>query len=227
MKKPYFVMYYCFLALFFISTNIFADNPKVKGYYVNKSGDTIKALIQVHTKLLNDNPENGPQVNFTYFDKKGQKVKMDAHDANAYGYMYQGERFAFRLLYENADKAEVTFMGIKMRAQFYKVLIDGPCKMYYTIVQKSSGNAQISSQEFIIFKDERNYCTTNPSLIYGSMAVTSVNGSSNLEEFFSDCPELVTKIKNKEYRKGDDRFYRLVNFYNANCQANENQKVEE
>jgi hypothetical protein len=42
-----------------------------------------------------------------------------------------------------------------------------------------------------------------------------------MEELFSDCPDLVQKLKTKEYKKGDDRWFRIVQYYNESCQSTE------
>ena len=41
--------------------------------------------------------------------------------------------------------------------------------------------------------------------------------TKNAAEYFKDCPELVKKIKNKDFKSKD--YFKIVDFYNNNCAA--------
>lgn len=49
----------------------------------------------------------------------------------------------------------------------------------------------------------------------GNNALFSKNFSKTSAEFFEDCPELVKKIENKEFKKKDLK--EIIEFYNTNC----------
>lgn len=56
-----------------------------------------------------------------------------------------------------------------------------------------------------------------------SLGSITKNFKKAASDFFKDCPILVEKINNKEYKKDD--IYNVVKFYNTNC-SNENASIE-
>jgi hypothetical protein len=61
----------------------------------------------------------------------------------------------------------------------------------------------------------------------GSRKLALSFNTKDLEELFSDCPELVSKMKNKDFKKGDDYYDRLVTFYNTSCQSSNKEQDKE
>jgi hypothetical protein len=212
MKRSNLLAVLCFLGLLLSSAPALADKPKVKGYYIDTEGKKTNVMIQMPTKMLSSKPETMQLNHFTYFDKRGKATELNAETAREFGFTYEGEDIVFRVL----PKALQDVTHIK--ADFYKVLMEGACTIYLTYVSQGSFYS-----EYCLYKDEDHYYVTTTGI---TNRWASANGRINsMEELFSDCPDLVAKIKNKEFKKGDDKYFKIVEYYNQSCKAVE--KTEE
>jgi hypothetical protein len=199
------------LAFIFIvkSDPAYADKPRVKGYYINVAGERQSVMIELPTKLLSNSKVDNMQRNFfTVFDKGGRKNKLTAEDASEFGFSYEGEDFVFRILPTKIQNVT------HIQADFYKVLMEGPCMVYLTFV--GQGSYYI---EYCLYKNEDQFYITTTG--FGNQFAMARGRVDTMEELFSDCPDLVQKLKTKEYKKGDDRWFRIVQYYNESCQSTE------
>jgi hypothetical protein len=183
-----------------------ADKPRAKGYYIDKTGNKIIGSVEVPTKMLSKKAETIQLNHFTFFDKRGKKLEMTEKEASEFGFNYEGEDIVFRVLPEVIQKSTM------VKANFYKLLIDGPCSLYLVYIGYSSG----FYSQYLLFKDEGHYFMTTEGTPTNEL-ISAPGRIKNTSDLFEDCPELVEKIKNKEYKKGDDRYFRLANYYNASC----------
>ncbi len=212
------------IAFFGLHFSGFADKPRVKGYYIDNDGNKIQVLIIVPTGLLSDKVSNqNACYGFDFIDKKNKKQTFYANDIREYGFTYQGEKFVYQSL---TGTEEMYIMGIKVNPPFYRLIQDGAVKLYLTYVTHTGANGQsTTSLEYMFWRH------INDTFITGTaMFKRSGQGANakSLEEYFADCPELSQKIKNKEFKNGDDRFERIAKFYNTSCKHNatENGKEE-
>jgi hypothetical protein len=205
------------LCTIFFSFTCFADKPRVKGYYIDFDGNKVQVLVIVPTALLSDKVSNQNACNgFDFIDKKNKTQTLYATDIKEYGFTYQGEKYVYQSLSETKGE-EIYVMGIKVRQPFYRLLQDGAVKLYYTYVTHTTTNGgSTTSLEYLFWRGLNDTFTTgtNPFKRSGQ----GVNAKS-LEEYFEDCPELSQKIKNKEYKNGDDRYERIAKFYNTSCKV--------
>jgi hypothetical protein len=193
-----------------------ADAPRAKGYFIDNDGNKNEVTILVATFLGKEKNVNvaNHQNGFVYLDKKGKKVTVEPHEAKEFGYTYKNEKYIFRYL---PDQMQGSFLGIKHVGNFHYVLLDGACQVYqWEIPRTNSSGGTSSVTDFILVK-------SNEDVYYSrsggnKMAVNNKN-SKSLEEFFADCPDLVAKIKAKEYKKDDDKWIKIADFYNKNCQS--------
>ena len=203
-----------FLILLLCSGIVLADNPRVKGYYVNMAGDTAKVMIEVPTAVLSNNfhvsyAEYGIQC----VDKKGKKLKLDKDNAQGFGFNYEGIKYTFQFV---PALNPYTFVGITYYGEFLNLVVDGKCKLYYKTLRNSTNSGSSSYDEFLFWKAKDDIYITKSGMM--KLNVVNVNEKS-LDEFFSDCQDLVTRIKKKEFKKGDDKYIRLAKYYNNDCQG--------
>ncbi|MEI6020496.1 MAG: hypothetical protein WCR21_05150 [Bacteroidota bacterium] len=204
------IVAFAFLCLHFSG---FADKPRVKGYYIDNDGNKIQVLIIVPTGLLSDKVSNqNACYGFDFIDKKNKKTTFYAADIKEYGFTYQGEKYVYQSL---SNGEELYIMGIKIKAPFYRLVQDGPVKLFLTYVQHAGANGQTtSSLEYMFWRDYTDTFITGTAMFKRS---GKGSNAKSLEDYFADCPELSQKIKNKEYKNGDDRFERIAKFYNTSC----------
>lgn len=193
-----------------------ADKPKAKGYYIDKAGNKMVGTVEVPTKLLSKKAETIQLNHFTFFDKRGKKMEMTETEASEFGFTYEGEDIVFRVLPEIIQKS--TFV----KAHFYKLLIDGNCSLYQVYIGYNSG----FYKQYLLFKNEDHYYMTTDRTPTNEL-VSAPGRVKSISEFFEDCPELQTKIKNKEFKKGDDQYSLMAQYYNTGCKGSSTEEKDE
>ncbi len=207
MKKPTLLSLFLLISIAFSGFSVFADKPRAKGYYINSNGETIKnIMVEVPTKLLSKKAEVNQQMDFTVY-VKGKKVELNPSNAKEIGFTYEGEEITFRLL--PAVLVDVT----KVKGDFYKLILDGHCEVY--LAWQTYGNG--FNTEYILYKDENNYYVTTTGIT--GRLISAPGRIGTLEELFQDCPDLVEKLKTKEFKKADDKYMKAAQYYNASCQS--------
>ncbi len=205
------------LALFafcFLNNSLYADKPRVKGYHIDNNGTKFQVLIVVPTGLLSDKvSQQFAQDALHYIDKKNQKQTLLGYQIKEYGFTYQGVKYVYHSFSDGEEKEGL--FGLKIRDPFYRLLQDGAVKLYLVSLQHSGANGSTStSTEYMFWRHNHDTFTTGTALFKKS---GQGSNERSLEDYFNDCPELSTKIKNKEYKNGDDRFERIAIFYNTKC----------
>lgn len=205
-----------FLLMLTLSFKLKADAPRAKGYYIDNDGNKHEVTIIVATPLFSDKVSiAGHQNGFTHIDKKGKKITITPGEAQEFGYTYKNEKYVFRFLTDHMSGG--SFLGIKHLGNFHYVLLDGACQVYqYEVPYTNANGGTGHNTEFILVKSKEDVYHTNKTL--NNLGAGNTR-SSNLEEFFADCPDLVAKIKAKEFKKMDDKWIKIAEFYNKNCQS--------
>lgn len=221
MKKNNFLLnFVLLLASLFYSGSIHADNPKVKGYYINKNGETQNVLIEVYTSVFSDKIIAAyHQSGFKCIDKKGKKIKVGVEDADQFGFIYQGEKYVFQYV---PKKQGLDALGPVSEGTFCRLIVDGPCQLLVIGIQRSGPGSGIDD-EFVLWKNKEDVYLTRTGMRKLAISLNTLS----LEELFSDCPDLVSKIKNKQFKKDDDYYKNLVTFYNGSCQSNAKEQEKE
>lgn len=200
-----------------------ADAPRAAGYYIDNEGKRYDVTILVGTLLFSDKVDVAYHQNgFRYLNKKGEKVRIEPHEAQEFGFTHKNEKYVFRFLF---DRFQASSLGKKHTGNFHLVLLDGACQVYqYEMVfSKNDGTINTHSTDFILVKSK-----WDAYYARSGMAKLAFNNSNNktLEEFFADCPDLVAKIKAKEFKKMDDKWIKMADFYNTNCQTGDSGNKE-
>ena len=223
MKRNFFLLNVIIITVSLLcSGSLYADKPKVKGYYVNKNGDKMEVLMEIFTQPFSKKINEAKfQNGFEYYDKKGKSVKVTSKEAEEFGLIYMGEEYVFRYV---PLKPNANVVGVIPEGLFCRLLIDGPCTLLAAKIYKQTAGGYSFDDEFVLYKNKTDVYLTQMGL---RMIPYSTNKLS-MQEFFADCPELTAKMKNKEFKKGDDRYHRLVTCYNTACgEAGANQVEEE
>ncbi|MGB2761034.1 MAG: hypothetical protein WBC58_13815 [Maribacter stanieri] len=205
MKKTLlFVLICCFLGSF---TTI-AQNDVGTLYF--KDGRKLHGLA----KLI-----NGDQVKFR--NAKGEKAQR-----------YHFEDLAQVVINDREEPS--TYIYLEIRKGFFNVVREleiGPVSLYvleqrgYSAPMYVGGaNSQMNMMHSNFYDINNLYVSKGNSgeiTHLGSNQLFSKNFKNAASEYFSDCPVLVTKIQNKEFKKKHVKD--IVNFYNLKC--NEQQAV--
>jgi hypothetical protein len=125
------------------------------------------------------------------------------------------------------DKTEYQYKIVKGKpgAKLLKVKLRGDVSLYYEI--KTSGGAPMamggvggmtmgmgfssSTEVYYIAKKDDDIVIQ----LFNMLGVSKKKFKKIVPEFFGDCPELIEKIKNKEYKKRD--IVEIVDYYNNEC----------
>jgi hypothetical protein len=151
------------------------------------------------------------QNKIKYLDSSGERITLRPSQAKEIRFVYMGE--SIRMLSRpNASFSVFSFDS----SIFLKLEIDGPLKLFrYYQKQQSAGFGNPSMGSY-----SPGYAYTIESNILQKgngelMRPTGISFRKDMAIYFSDCPELVNKIQEKEFKRGD--MEAIVNTYNRNC----------
>ncbi len=93
----------------------------------------------------------------------------------------------------------------KVKLGFAELVIDGNLKL----VRRGVTNTSLGSvfEESLLIKDDEE------AVIFNYIELKSFKKRAT--EYFSDCPDLITKFENNEFKRED--LVQIVNYYNDNC----------
>lgn len=191
--------YFVFVALFFWSGFIFGQKSYDPGYIVTNKSDTIFGFV-------NDR-KTGP------FEKLYKKIRFKERKKQIYAKKYSankilGYKQAARI-YESLwidessnffDKNYYSVPGMGAK-KFLKVNVSGFVS-YYELEYEDPESGYINSINLYKKQGDSN-------LMQISQGIFGLK-KKNLAKFFSDCPELVKKIENKEIKSA----FEIAEFYN-------------
>lgn len=147
------------------------------GYIITLSGDTLRGKI----KSIGD-IENQSKIRF--YAQPKQKTVYTPFDAKGY-----------TLIIDNKEY-EYIFFSRNPHPIFMIKWVDGPVKLYARYYQNFQGAA------LPYYYTQRN---DGPIVEFGTFnaGIGSDNFKASASQFFSDCPEILRKITNKEYKLKD------------------------
>lgn len=166
--------------------------------------------------------------------KKAKKVKYDAHLVDSVLFTVTYKEKIDKEWVEKTREAKYVpvFLDKKKKKQgFAELIVDGEIKlvgrtvMYYNTTTVHQGSTVNAGGQLITFPPvyQHHSGTHNNLLVVreGHKAI-KINHVSlfkafkkRASDFFGDCPSLVSKIENKEYKKED--LIAIVEYYNSNC----------
>ncbi len=192
-----------------LSSNLLAEKVKGKIYFENDTID-VTFYIPVDYFSLDINYES-LQEKIKYIDSTGKKKVLRPKDAKEIRFKYEFENV--RML----SRENSILLGRPLSRGshiFLKLEIDGRLKLfkyyhtqgggggYNSVTGTLSSGFAYSSDGFILQKEN-------------SELKKIKRFKKDMPEYFSDCPKLIEKIENKEYRENDIDL--IVKFYNSWC----------
>jgi hypothetical protein len=187
----------------FTFSNAMADRPEVKGYYVNRKGDTIHTVFRLARpwgkKMRREFDElSGIEV----ITPEGKKRVITPRNADGYGYEFEGEKFIYQFVrYPAAMWDKYGF--------FYRLHEDGPCKLYSYILTSSPMAAHESFERYYLYFKSTDlvFCPNS----------TVVNQGKTIENFFSNCPQVLSKLNTPGFEDSPEGYFNVVRYYNVKC----------
>jgi hypothetical protein len=207
------------IALFYLSFNISKKDRLVDGYVILKSGDRkeVRFILLGKSPLViekSDYDFSESRMTYAkYIDANGKKERVKPKDLKEYGFTYAGREFVYRNV-KVPVPANMPFFDLSGEG-FYQVAIDGKCKLlfYYEEAKTVIGGMPIIVTNYLLLNpDLKTFKVRN---VIGGKLIMNRENNMTIEEFFSDCETLVSKLKNKEFK--EDKYIESVNFYNQSC----------
>jgi hypothetical protein len=195
------------ILLLFVPLYVCAQVTTAQGQIITAE-DTIDVVFAIPVKLPDSLPDYEKlQRRFIYNDAAGKQVRVTPRHAKEIRFAYNSETIRMistnKLVLDSASMSGYTFL---------KLDIDGTLKLYtyyYTSrsVEMDVGAIKIppyssNGQKKIFSKREGEFIIPRFFII-------------DMKHYLSDCPELVSKIQNKDFERGDEDS--IVNFYNDTC----------
>ena len=191
---------------------------RIKGLIITKAQDTLNVTFEIPLELLSKEPDyERLQRKVKYYDENGEKQTLKPEEAKEIHFTYRKEAICMRTRYNT-----LAFIGgnINLGAGdyiFLKLVEDGTVQLFlYYYTQNSPGVVNPSTG---IMTGGMLYDTDRYILQKGDAGelkqLRALQFKKDMTAFFSDCPELVRKIEEKEYKREDLRA--MVQFYNTQC----------
>lgn len=180
------------------------SNKWYKGDLVLHNGDTLHGWLKFES-ASKGMAGLGSKTNKVFYKKtkKGKKKK------------YKKEDFSSFTVTKNDKKIEkyATVYTSKKRIQLLKILVEGKVTIYETISYGHTGpgnNGYSYQYTNMYIKRQHEKIASNEFFanVFKSFKKTA-------KKYFSDCPELVRKIENNDFKKTS--LIGMVKYYNAKC----------
>lgn len=183
------------------------DAKMIEGLVIFQD-DTIYVTFRVPGKSLREPNYEAMQHRVKYFDSAGRKVILRPSEAEEIRFKYKDTDV--RML-----SRRIPDLGKRTVGAFLKLEVDGPLTLlsYYgtyrypeawDISTDPAGAYAIDTKAYFLQRDAGLLKRVKP-----------LNFRNDLTAYFRDCPALVEKVGNKDFRMRD--LAAIVDFYNANC----------
>ncbi len=163
----------------------------------------VEVTFLVPTGLFGGGPNaQAMQKGIRYLDETGKKKRLKPSQAQAFTFTYEGTEFTM--------VSHQLSGGLFSRNVFMLLVMDGRAKMYeYTVTTSRGGGPNMPASTTT---------TTHYLIQKGSNPLyepTLIGFRKRMSEYFSDCPELVSMIQGKEFRRRD--LDEIILYYNNQC----------
>ena len=209
MRKTYLLI---LIGLFLSITH--AEAKKVNGTIFFEK-DTLDVIFKIPTGLLAIEPNYlALQKKVKYFNEEGEVKVLRPTDAKEIRFMFRGERIRMLSRPNNNNVEGILIRLAPSKDIFLKVRelqVGGKVKLFDLYIMESSsyGGANGMGGTHTVRKD---VFQKKGEELYRSRGLFFRNDMMN---YFSDCPELVKKIKKREFGRRDVKM--IAEFYNEMC----------
>jgi hypothetical protein len=205
--------YLIFLFLLFSSLFVYSQSNYTSGYYVTKSGDTIRGYIQNQDWLVSPS-----KFNFRK-SENGNEIEISLNEATMFALsnneIYIAKKFYYSELPEIVfyKKEEMNKYDSLLTNSFVRVLVKGKLSLFRFISETTGSYYLISSgdkEELLIYRKYRIYSdSTGTGAIY---EVENKQYQRQLKKIMADRQKLFSKIDVLEY--ADKQLIKIVSRYN-------------
>ena len=189
----------------FLLFSFISIGQKTKGTLVFKNGNTKEGLVKL---------SGSHEVKFRA-NKKEKAVKFD-FESLEYAQIYYGKESHIykNVLVSGKDSPVVLEEIVKGSVSLYNLFSQGYSVGFAPMgaggaPMPTGGNFYSINNLYVLKEGETN------ATHLGSNQLFTKNFKAAASEFFKDCPVLVDKIQNKEFKKKEIKA--IVEFYNSNC----------
>lgn len=176
--------------------------------------DTLDVIFQIPVRLFSGQPNfEKLQYKVRYLDSNKKKITLRPHEAKEIQFMHGAEQVRMLSRFNTLGLGNIFLSNTHI---FLRLEIDGPLKLFsYYYTQQSPGMYNASTG---VVTGGYAYSVERYIMQKGSGELKrpkNLSFKKDMAEYFSDCPALVDKIQDKDFKKYD--MEAIVSFYNKNC----------
>ena len=200
-----------FISILVVGLLSVAEAKKIEGRIIRRTG-TESVVFNVPFRLFSSRPDfERMQYRIRYYDKSGKKMTLKPGEAEEFEFNLPTEQV--RMLSISSDLGlEAAFS--RSTFVFLRLEIDGPLRLFKYYQTRSSGGSYYGGG----MSAGSSYTTENFYLQKAGEKLKrprTLNFRKDMAEYLGDCPSLVDKIRDKDFKRKDLEF--IVLFYNKQC----------
>jgi hypothetical protein len=203
----------CILIVIGLILTINLEAKKIEGRIIFKN-DTIDVILNIPIKFFTQEPNYEKlQYKVKYIDSTGKKITLIPDNVKEVQFRYDFQDIRLLSRFNSLGSRSIFSSSANI---LLKLEIDGTVKLfsfYYT--QRSpgmynpstgatTGGFSYSEEGYVLQKGDDDL-----------KGITRLSFKKDMAEYFKDCPTLVKKIVDRDFRKDD--LVSIVRFYNSNC----------
>ena len=195
----------------FLSITFSSEAKKIEGE-IAFNDHIEKVIFKIPTDILSGKPAfEKIQHEVDYIDAEGKKKIIYPTDARAIKFYIQGEKVVMFSCQNQTEEGRLDPFG--RERVFMRAIVYGPLTLYEyafrSITSATNATGNVSALDAVKYKYVLQH-TIEPL-----KKIKDLNFRKDMEEYLSDCPEVVELIHNRDLRKKD--IQAIVEFYNSNC----------
>jgi len=176
--------------------------------------DTAEVILIIPIKFFTQEPNfEKLQYKVKYINSIGKKIVLRPDNAREVQFKFENENVRMLSRYNSLGLGSIFSSSNNI---FLRLEIDGELKLFnYYYTQSSPGMYNASTGTMTggyYYSVERYVLQKGDGELKRPKSLTFRN---DMAEYFSDCPGLVERIEDKDFRKGDLKS--IVKFYNTRC----------
>lgn len=191
-----------------------ADAKKIQGKIILNNDEAINVTFIIPVGFLRSGPNYEKlQTKVRYIDASNKKVMLGPDDAKEISFDFNGQKIRMQAVHDDLQLQSIFSTQNRI---FLKLEIDGALKLFTSYFTKRSPGMYSASTGAMsggmTYNGERYVLQKNNGSLFQPRGISF---RKDMREYLSDCPELVRKIQNKDFRKGDMEL--IVIDYNKSC----------
>lgn len=198
-----------FLTFLFICISVIAEGKRIEGKILTEKG-VRDVTFRIPLHFFSKDPDYVQlQKKVSYFDSDGRREVLWPSMASEIHFVHRGE--PIRMM-SRVNTLELLLIFEHERNIFLRLEEDGSMKLfryYYRENVKRAGSTSFTDEDE--FVHDRYILQKGDGIL---KAPSVLNFRKDMTAYFEDCPELLSMIEDKEYKRRD--LVSMVRFYNRN-----------